>query len=131
MRFRFIKAHREEYRIRTMCRVLDVSCSGFYAWSKRPPSAISTQDQELRREIETVFSESRSTYGSPRVHAAMRRRGRACSRKRVARIMRDAGLVPRVRRRQGATTTDSQHSMPIAPNLLQRQFSAVEDPDRA
>ncbi len=131
MRFRFIKEHRHQHRVRTMCRVLDVSCSGFYAWFKRPLSATAALDQKLRGEIEAVFTESRSTYGSPRVHAAMRHRGRRGSRKRVARIMRDAGLMPRGRRRQRATTTDSRHSMPIAPNLLQRKFSPVTDPNRA
>jgi putative transposase len=81
-------------------------------------------EQELVAEISRIFEESRRTYGSPRITAALRQQGIRCNRKRVARLMREHYLVARYRQRRRVRTTDSRHGLPIAPNRLNRQFSA-------
>jgi transposase InsO family protein len=105
-----------------MCRVLQVSRSGYYAWSKRPPALRTLQDQTLALEVAAIHAESRGRYGSPRVHAELRERGQRTARKRVARLMRAAGLCARERRRF-RSTTDSEHGMAIKVNLLARRFA--------
>jgi transposase InsO family protein len=111
-----------------MCKVLEVSRSGYYSWSKRPESFRRQQDKELQSVIREVFTESRGTYGCPRVHRELRNRGIACGKNRVARLMRKDGLRAKVKRRFKATT-DSKHNLPVADNLLQRNF-APEQPDQ-
>jgi putative transposase len=111
-----------------MCRVLGVSRSGLYAWQRRGPSAREEADVELSRRIHAIHSDSRSTYGSPRVHRGLRRQGVRVGRKRVERLMKRDGLRGRVRRRF-RRTTDSNHDLPVAPNTLNRQFE-VDTPDR-
>jgi putative transposase len=111
-----------------LCRALSVSKSGYYAWLKREPSARAGRDGELLLRIKEAHADSRRTYGSPRVHAELRARGTRCSRKRVARLMREAGLSGS-RPRRVVRTTDSRHRLPVAANLLGRDFSA-EAPDR-
>jgi transposase InsO family protein len=106
-----------------MCRLLGVSKSGFYAWRGRPESARSRGDARLAVDIAAVHKRSRGRYGSPRVHAELQARGIGVGRKRVERLMREQGLCARPRRRF-RKTTDSQHSNPIAPNLLERNFDA-------
>lgn len=101
-----------------MCTLLEVSRSGFYAWDQREASPRAVESAQILEEIKTVHSESRSTYGSPRVHAELRRRGRRCGKKRVARLMAKGGLRSRVRRRFRPRTTDSKHSLPVHENLL-------------
>lgn len=105
-----------------MGRGLGVSRSGFYAARRRAPSPRAQADAHLRAEVRTVHLLSRRTYGSPRVHAELRARGRRCSRKRVARRMRAEGLAVR-RRRRYRVTTQSRHGHPVAPNLLARRFA--------
>jgi len=107
-----------------MCKTLGVSRSGFYAWMKRGESNRSIEDRELLKNIRRVHAESREIYGSPRVHAALRREGIACGENRVARLMREAGIRSKARRRSRVKTTDSNHSLPVAPNLIERDFSA-------
>jgi putative transposase len=85
-----VKAHRAEHRIATMCRVLGVSTSGYYAWQRRAPSARAQQDAALTMKIHTIHIESRGTYGAPRVHAELAAQGLRVGRKRVARLMRAA-----------------------------------------
>jgi transposase InsO family protein len=131
MRFRFIEAHRKEHRVRRMCSVLEVSPAGFYAWRRRGTSRLAQDDATLGTQIDAVFLESRRTYGSPRIHAVLRDRGHRLSRKRVARLMREKGITPRVRRRTRATTTDSRHPLPVAPNRLNRDFSSITVPNTA
>ena len=111
-----------------MCRVLGVSRSGLYAWARRGSSARQAADAELSKQIRAIHAASRSTYGSPRVHRGLRREGVRVGRKRVERIMRREGLRGRIRRRF-RQTTDSNHTLPVAPNTLNRQF-AVDAPDR-
>jgi transposase InsO family protein len=107
-----------------MCRVLGVSRSGLYAWRARVrPSDRELRDAELVQRIREVHGASRETYGSPRVHAQLVRDGLAVGKERVARLMRGDGLQGRVRRRF-KVTTDSKHAEPIAPNVLNREFTA-------
>lgn len=125
MKFIFIREHAEEFPIRTMCRVLGVSRSGYYDWLKRPESQRSRDDRRLKVRIRTIYQQNRCRYGSPRVHRTLRRRGTVCGRNRVARLMREDGLRARSRRKFKATT-DSRHRHPVAPNLLNRQFDVLE-----
>ena len=127
MRFRFIDAEKANHKVRTLCRCLRVSRSGFYAWRKRPESERSMEDRRLTQAIKTAHVEGRCTYGSPRVHAELRELGERISRKRVARLMREASLRARQRRRF-KQTTDSNHAFPIADNVLDRQFT-VDGPN--
>ena len=119
-----------------MCRLLEVSRSGFYdAMARQAPGARSarmTSDERLRIHVRAAHRRSSGRYGAFRVHAALRREGLATSRKRVARLMREDGLVGQ-RRRKFVRTTDSRHTDPIAENLLQRRFAPGEHPvpDRA
>ncbi len=127
MRFRFIDVEKANHSVRILCRCLRVSRSGFYAWRKRPESEHSKEDRRLTEAIQASHRESRCTYGSPRVHADLHELGERISRKRVARLMREAKLEAR-RRRRFKRTTDSNHSFPIAENVLDRQF-AVDGPN--
>lgn len=125
-RFRFVSDHRDVYGVKRLCRVLEVSRSGFYAWTSRPPSNRTVRDAELTELIAEVHQRSRRTYGSPRIHAELRRLDQRCSRKRVARLMATAGLVgvhARRRWRRGRPDTAP------APDLVNRRFSPA-GPDR-
>ncbi|TPG35584.1 IS3 family transposase [Roseomonas nepalensis] len=123
MRFRFIEDHREMFLVRVMCSVLEVSASGYYAWRGRSESIRSQANQALLGDIRRVHAESRRRYGSPRVHAALQAEGQRVGRNRVARLMRQHGIGVRTKR-HFRVTTDSKHSFPVAPNLLNRQFTA-------
>lgn len=124
MKFAFIDAKKSEYPVRTLCRFLGVSRSGFYAWATREPSRRAREDEELVVRVKATHEKARRVYGSPRVQRQLAREGVKVSRKRVARLMRREGIVGRRRRRYKATT-DSNHESPIAPNLLQRNFHAA------
>ena len=123
MRFTFILSEKAFYPVAVLCRVLAVTRSGFHAWVKRPPSQRDIVNRQLAVEITAVHRESRGTYGSPRVTAELRANGQPVSRKRVARLMQQQGLHARLKRRF-KRTTDSNHSNPIAPNVIGRMFSA-------
>ena len=132
-RYAAISAHRGLFPVRLMCRLLEVSTSGFYdAMARRASgsrSARMTSDERVRVHIHVraAHRKSRGCYGAPRVHAALRGEGLATSRKRVARLMREEGLVGR-RRRKFVRTTDSRHTGPVAENLLARRFAPAEHP---
>jgi transposase InsO family protein len=111
------------YPVSMLCRVLEVSRAGFYAWRRRPESNHSREDRRLTSMIKAFHEESRRTYGSPRVHMDLIEQGERIARKRVARLMREDGLKGRVRRRYKCTTM-SEHDQPIAPNILSRRFGA-------
>ena len=117
--------------MRLMCRVLSVSPSGFYAAQRRVPSSRARRDEALRLKVRAAHTRSRRRYGAPRVHAELQAQGEQVGKKRVARLMREDGLVAR-RRRRFVRTTDSRHNHPIAPNLLDRQFGVeqVAGPNR-
>lgn len=129
MRFQFIEENQETFEISLMCRVLKVSRSGFYAWRKREPSVREMANRELAQEIKVVFEESGQTYGSPRVYAELKAKDIACSRHRVARLMQQNEWQAKQKRRKWVKTTDSAHNLPIAPNLLNREFEA-ESPNQ-
>lgn len=95
----FIREHRKQFRISTMCRVLNASKGGFYAWLKRKPSQQKQRDQELRLKILAIHKESKKRYGSPRIHAALREENECCGRKRVARLMREERIAGKRRKR--------------------------------
>ncbi len=124
MSYKMIDGAREQYSVETMSRALGVSVSGYYAWRNRQPGPRQQQDQELVRHIRAIHKESRRLYGSPRIHATLQEKGVHCSRKRVARLMKKHGIYSRRRPKRKIRTTDSRHSRPVAPNLLQRDFSA-------
>jgi transposase InsO family protein len=123
MKFAFIDQHREQYPVRLMCKVLEVSHSGYYAWRIRPVSQREMANQKLTQEIKTVFEASRKTYGSPRIYQRLKSRGFACSENRVARLMRLAGLQAKQSKRYRSTTR-RHPTRPVAPNRLGRDFSA-------
>jgi putative transposase len=127
--FRFIDAEKALYPISLLCRVLRVSRSGYYAWSRRPPSRRSVEDSALTAKIREIHERSRRTYGYPRVHAELRSVGVECGRRRVARLMKEAGLRGCMRgRRRKSTTCRDDRSSP-APDLVDRCFLAAA-PDR-
>lgn len=129
MRFEFIEQHREEWPITVMCRVLEVSRSGFYAWRVRPESARSQRHQELVAEMEEIHADQDlKNYGSPRMRDELVSRGHTVSENTVARLMRAHGLRAAVSRKF-RVTTDSKHSLPVAENVLDREF-AQESADR-
>jgi putative transposase len=119
--FRLIDAEKATFPVRTLCRALDVSPSGYYAWRARRPSARAQQEVGLRHAIRVVHAESRGCYGSPRVHHAVRAHGYAVGRNRVIRLMQAEGLRARRRRRYRATT-DSRHQWRVPADLVQRRF---------
>jgi putative transposase len=121
VRFAFIAEEKAGFPIRLLCRTLQVSRAGFYAWQARPPAPRVRADVRLGLEIAAIHAESRQRYGSPRIHAELAYRGCRTSRKRVARLMRARGLAAR-RRRRFRITTLSRHPFPVAPNVLARQF---------
>jgi transposase InsO family protein len=129
MRFRLIEDHRDVWPVRVMCDALSVSPSGFYAWRSRPEGPRKIANRELLADIRRVHAEHRGRYGAPRIHAELRAQGQSVSRKRVERVMRRHGIRAQVPRRYRVCTTDSKHSLPIAANLLDRNFVA-DRPDR-
>lgn len=124
MMYRFVEREKANHPVATMCRVLEVSPSGYWAWSKRPPSVRACADVQLTTTIRDIHARSRGTYGVPRVHAELRDTGTRCSRKRVARLMRAAGLEG-VHRRRSVHTTVRDHDAAPAPDLVERLFSAT------
>lgn len=131
MRFVFIQAHARIWRVTTMCRVLQVSRAGYYAWRARPLCDRVKADRVLTEKIREIQRQVKQRYGSPRTWKELRALGFTCGENRVARVMRQAGIRAKSARRF-RVTTQSEHAQPIAPNLLDRQF-AVEthpQPDR-
>lgn len=124
MRFQLIDRQRSKYKISMLCAILDVSRSGYYAWKKHKPSQREETNQVLLEHICRIHKLSRKAYGSPRMHFQLRKEGLICNRKRVVRLMHLAGLQGR-RKRRRVVTTDSRHTFPIAPNHLNRDFTAV------
>ena len=124
-----MKAHRATFPLAAMCRVLGLSPSGYYGWLRRPPPARAWRDAELKGRIVAHWIESGETYGCPRIHAALLAEGERVSRKRVARLMRELGIVGVTRRRYKPGTTKRDPKAKPAPDLVNRDFSAA-GPDR-
>lgn len=112
-----------QYAVALLCRVLGLARSGYYAWRARAESQRSQANRTLLEQIRTIHAASRGTYGSPRIHAELQAQGAPCSEKRVARLMRLAGVSGKCPRRT-RLTTNSHHSFPIAANALNQEFSA-------
>lgn len=123
MKFALIDAARCQFPVRRLCQVLGVSPSGYYAWRQRAPSRRWDDNQQLLEKIRSIHEQSRKTYGSPRVHAQLRKQGVRCSRKRVAGLMRRHQIQARQSKHR-VQTTWSGHGLPVAPNLLERNFTA-------
>lgn len=123
MKYAFICERTREHAVVTLCRVLGVTVSGYYAWWERPPSARQRQDQQLSAKIRVIHAETRESYGSPRIHDELRDQGVRCGRKRVERLMREEQLCAKAGRKFKATT-DSRHDKPVAPDLVERRFVA-------
>jgi transposase InsO family protein len=129
VKFAFIAAEKAWAPVAVLCKLLEVSRSGFYAWEERGPSARKAEDEKLAVQIAAIHEASGERYGSPRVHAELAEDGVAVSRKRVARLMAELGLES-VRKRPYKATTDSKHDLPIAENILDRKFE-VDAPNVA
>lgn len=129
MKFAWMHDHREAYPVATMCRVLNVSRSGYYAWRDRPVSATARRRDQLADQIRQAHASSRRIYGSPRVHRELQAQGVSCCRNTVAKIMREDQLQSKMRRRFRPCATDSDHAYATAPNRLDQQFE-VAGPNR-
>ena len=123
MSYRLVAVERAAFPVRPLYRLVGVAVSGFYAWLRRGPGRRHEADRRVGGRIAAIFAASRRTYGSPRVHAELSAEGVRIGRERVARLMREAGLAV-ARRRRVPRTTDSRHDHPVAPNLLERRFTA-------
>jgi putative transposase len=119
-----MRANQACFAVATMARVLGVSRAGYYAWASRPSSAHARADAALLERIQTVHTASRETYGAPRIHAELRTSGECHGRKRIARLMRGAGLIGASHRRGGPVTTRRDSERRPAPDLVDRDFSA-------
>ena len=122
MKHQFIETHRHSYAVKSLCQALNVSRSGYYAARNRPPSARSERQTLLTSQIRAIYIASRQTYGAPRVHAELAAQGVACSLNTVAKLMRQAQIMPKAIRRF-RVTTDSRNTR-ASPNLLDRVFQA-------
>jgi putative transposase len=123
VRFAFVDAERACYPVALLCGLMDVSRAGYYAWCRRPESQHSKDDRRLEVEVRAAHEAGRRYYGSPRVQAELRAQGVHVGRNRIMRLMRDQGLRARARRRFKCTTK-SDPALPVAANLLDRNFTA-------
>lgn len=122
MRYRFIRDHAPHYPVTLLCQTLLVPRSGYYAWCRCPASRRTQEDQRLLVKIQHLHAASNATYGSPRIAAALRQQGETCGRHRVARVMQTHGVIAK-HRRKFRVTTNSAHTLPVAENVLNRQFT--------
>jgi putative transposase len=125
MKYTFMAANERAYQIRRMCHVLNVGRSGYYAWRRRSPSTQAEANQALLKLIRDEHEASRKTYGSPRIHASLKRKGVVCGRNRVSRLMRVNKITPEARPKFHPVTTQRQAGVVPAPNRLNQEFSAT------
>ncbi len=123
MRFAFIQAEKANWTVAALCRALKVTRSGFYAWQRRGPSKRQRDDERLRVHVRATFKRSRKTDGAPRIHNELQEAGETASKKRVARLMKEEGIVAR-RKRKFVATTQSNHALSTPPNIIARDFTA-------
>jgi putative transposase len=128
MRYEFVEAHQNRWRVGRMCTLLNLSRSGFYAWKKKPLSVRAVRNEALTHEIRKIYGEGRGEYGSPTICEALRQKGHRVNHKRIARLMRQIGLRSKTVRRFKRTTKPC-NDRDAAPNLLQQQFQ-TERPNR-
>jgi putative transposase len=125
MRFRCIEDQRDTWPVRVLCDALEVSASGYYAWRDRPESARAAANRALLAEVRRIHEQHRGRHGAPRIHAALRVEGRSVSRGRIERLMRRHGIRAATHRRFRVVTTDSNHGLPVADNLLAQTLLAT------
>jgi transposase InsO family protein len=124
VKYAFIRDHGREFRVKALCRALGVGSSGYYRWLRRKPSARDRENERLAEKIKAAHRESRGIYGSPKVYRKLRRDGAMVNHKRVERLMKEAGIKAK-RVKKSKRTTDSRHSLPVAGNVLAREFKAT------
>lgn len=124
MRYQFIGENAGAYPVRLLCRVLDVSDSGYYAWTRRPKSAQQLRCEDLTQKIEAIHAQTKQRYGSPRIHAELQALGEPCCVNTVAKLMKEAGIRASSPKGYRPRTTDSDHRQPVATNHLDRRFEA-------
>ena len=122
MRSAFIEEHRDPWPIKIQCAVLEVARSGFYAWRGREPSQAQLRRESLTETIREFHIQSRRNYGAPRVYRELLKRGHAANQRTVEKYMRAADIRSKTSRKFRVSTTDSNHSHPIAPNIVNRNF---------
>lgn len=122
MKYWFIDQHRSSHGVQKMCRVLCVSRSGYYGWKKQPQSKRQKENEQLLMEIKESHKSSRGTYGSPRITEDLQANGTKCGENRVARLMKKNGIAGKAKKKFKATT-NSKHSLPVAENLLNQDFT--------
>ena len=125
MIFAWIEERHDEWPVTVLCRVLEVSRSGYYAWLSRKPSAAEVRREELTAEVKEIHAQVKGRYGSPRIHAELVDRGHECGVNFVAKVMREAGIAAKTKRKF-RQTTDSNHTLPVAENVLDRDFDPEE-----
>lgn len=123
MKFRFIHQERRWHGVDALCRIVGVTRGGYWSWVRRRPSARDQADVVLLADIRRIHKEKRGVYGSPRIHDQLQREGVKCGRKRVERLMRENDIKAKQGKSFKPATTDSDHALPVAPNLLDRQFT--------
>jgi transposase InsO family protein len=123
MKYEFIKDNRSSFRVKKMCQALKVSVSGYYAYTRRSKSNRQIANDKLLSEIRVVYKQRRGIYGSPRITDDLRDNGHRCGKNRVARLMKENKIVAKTKRRF-KVTTQSKHTHPIAPNLVNMDFSS-------
>jgi putative transposase len=123
MKYQFVEKHRKQYLVNRLCLMLGIRRSSYYAWKKRKPSQQAQNNQTLIAQIRRIHKKYRKTYGSPRMYVQLKKEEIPCSQKRVARLMRQDGLKGQ-RKYRKVITTNSNHDFPVAPNVLNREFSA-------
>jgi len=126
MKFRVIDQEKHWHSVEALCRALGVSRGGYWAWVRRRPSARNLGDSMLLADVRRIYGDGRGNYGSPRIHDELKKEGKPCGKKRVERLMRQNGIKAKHKRKYKPQCTDSAHQMPVAKNLLDRQFSRAK-----
>ena len=129
MKFQFIRQHKHWFGLRALCAAMSMSRGGYFAWLRRRPSARQLGDSVLLADIRKLHQQGRGVYGSPRIHDALDKSGMRCGKKRVERLMQQHGIRAKQGKKYRPECTNSEHQMPVAPNILNRQFkrSAVNE----
>jgi transposase InsO family protein len=129
MKYEFMQGHEEKFSIERMSKMLGVSRSGYYHFLKRVPSQRQQEEERLIMKMKAIFEASRQTYGSPRIHADLKEQGETCSRQRVAKLMKKAGIVAKMAKKFKVTTKVNPKAK-AAPNLLEQNFTAEQPNQR-
>lgn len=125
MKYAWIKKHDSEFNVNMMCKVLEVNRTSYYDWLNSKPSARAIMNQQLSSRIKEIFTDSRSTYGTRRIRTLLLREGIRVSRRRVGKLMKQMNICCKTKRKF-KHTTDSNHKLPIAENILDRDFTATK-----